>query len=271
MNKLFSIKRVVGFLFLAVTASVAFAAREGSPPPAPKPTPAPQSYNPTYQPRTAQLNSWIQGGVSECKRTAYRSLNVILACATDVPTGNPEESRLYVPQTPVAVAPTPTPREEPVVAPLPEPTPQEFNVVELKDAKKIIVTMSADALFAFDKSSLQPTGKKTLDDLVDFLKDINYTGMLVVGHTDRFGSDAYNQGLSERRAKTVKAYLVTSGLDADMIKIEGHGKKQPVTKVGDCPKGDIPTEKLKACHQSDRRVEVFIDGQRTVSKEKVQE
>jgi OOP family OmpA-OmpF porin len=71
------------------------------------------------------------------------------------------------------------------------------------------VTLDADALFDFNKAELRPAGKVALDDFFDKTKSINPEVIIAVGHTDRFGSEAYNQRLSEQRAASVKAYLVS--------------------------------------------------------------
>ena len=73
------------------------------------------------------------------------------------------------------------------------------------------ITVAADALFDFDKATLRPEGKAKLDELVSKAGAIKLEVILVVGHTDRIGSDSYNQKLSERRAAAVKAYLVVQG------------------------------------------------------------
>jgi outer membrane protein OmpA-like peptidoglycan-associated protein len=97
------------------------------------------------------------------------------------------------------------------------------------------ITVAADALFDFDKATLRPEGKKKLDEVAAKSKEIKLEVILAVGHTDRFGSDAYNQKLSERRAAAVKTYLVSKGIDANRVYTEGKGKKNPVTKPDQCP------------------------------------
>ena len=91
------------------------------------------------------------------------------------------------------------------------------------------ITVAADALFDFDKATLRPEGKAKLDELVSKAAAIKLEVILVVGHTDRIGSDAYNQKLSERRAAAVKTYLVAKGIEANRVYTEGKGEKQPVT------------------------------------------
>ncbi|MFZ1900199.1 MAG: OmpA family protein, partial [Azonexus sp.] len=103
-----------------------------------------------------------------------------------------------------------------------------------------------------------PEGKAKLDELVAKAGAIKLEVILVVGHTDRIGSDAYNQKLSERRAAAVKTYLVSKGIEANRVYTEGKGEKQPVT--GDKCKGNKATKELKACLQPDRRADIEIIG-----------
>ena len=120
------------------------------------------------------------------------------------------------------------------------------------------MTISADALFDFDKSVIKPDAKGKLDDLVGKIKGVNLEVVIAIGHTDRIGSDAYNNKLSVRRADSVKAYLVSKGVPANRIYTEGKGKKQPVK---DCPKIKN-RKKLIACLAPNRRVEVEVVGTR---------
>ncbi len=136
---------------------------------------------------------------------------------------------------------------EPVVVAPPEPTPPAPM------PKKF--TYSADALFDFDKATLKAAGKTKLDELANALRDQSYNGIHITGYTDRIGSDAYNQGLSVRRAEAVEHYLTDKGVPADHIDAEGRGKSDPVT--GDTCKG-IRGKKLINCLQPDRRVEVEV-------------
>jgi len=124
------------------------------------------------------------------------------------------------------------------------------------------LTLDADTLFDFDKSTLRPAGRDTLDSFVGKLKDISPETIMTIGHADRFGSDAYNQRLSEQRVATVKAYMVSKGVETNRIYTEGKGEKQPVTKAGDClgPK----SAKVIACLQPDRRVDIEVIGTKIV-------
>ena len=155
---------------------------------------------------------------------------------------------------PKKAEPAPAPVVAPPPAPAPAPAPAPKPVVER-------VTLSADTLFDFDKSVLRSDGKAKLDDLVDKLKAVDVQTIIDIGYTDRIGSKAYNLKLSERRAETVKAYLVSKGVAADRILAKGKGKADPVTRPGQC-KGHV-TRKLIKCLQPDRRVEIEVIGTRT--------
>jgi OOP family OmpA-OmpF porin len=147
------------------------------------------------------------------------------------------------------VAPPPPPAPAPVEAtPAPTPAPAPVPTSEK-------VSYSADAFFDFDKAVLKPAGKKSLDDLVSKLGDMNLEVIIAVGHTDSIGTDAYNQKLSIRRAEAVKAYLKGKGVEANRIYVEGKGEKQPEA-----------TNKTKAGRAKNRRVEIEVVGTRTVNK-----
>lgn len=125
--------------------------------------------------------------------------------------------------------------------------------------------LAADALFKFDRGDLDgmlPEGKSKLDELAARLNQVyaRVDRIRLVGHTDRLGSDAYNQSLSDRRAWTVKQYLADRGITAP-IQAEGAGERQPTGNTGHCP-GERATRALTQCLQPDRRVSVEIVGVR---------
>ena len=120
------------------------------------------------------------------------------------------------------------------------------------------ITVAADALFDFDKAVLRPEGKAKLDELVAKAGAIKLEVILVVGHTDRIGSAAYNQKLSERRAAAVKTYLVSKGIEANRVYTKGKGLTQPVT--GDKCKAIKARKALIECLQPDRRADIEIIG-----------
>ena len=148
-----------------------------------------------------------------------------------------------VPAAPVA-APAAAPAAPRAAAPAPAPAaPQPPAATK--------VTYAADAFFDFDKAVLKPEGKAKLDDLVGKVQGINLEVIIAVGHTDSVGSDAYNQSLSVRRAESVKAYLVSKGIEKNRVYTEGKGEKQPVA--------DNKTSEGRA---KNRRVEIEVVGTR---------
>ena len=80
--------------------------------------------------------------------------------------------------------------------------------------------------------SLRPASKKALDEMVKTLKENPYVTIELSAHTDRVGSDQYNDGLSQRRAQSVVDYLVKHGVARERLKPQGYGKRRPkvVTK-----------------------------------------
>jgi OOP family OmpA-OmpF porin len=124
------------------------------------------------------------------------------------------------------------------------------------------MVFSADSLFDFDKAVLKPAGQQDLDKFANAIRGAELDVITVTGHTDRIGSHAYNMKLSQRRAETVKAYLVSSaGLTADKIVAKGVNGAEPVTKPEDCA-GKKASKALIACLQPDRRVEAEVSGTR---------
>jgi outer membrane protein OmpA-like peptidoglycan-associated protein len=118
------------------------------------------------------------------------------------------------------------------------------------------ISLSADMLFGFDNATLTEKGKSRLSNIVEQIKAATETGAVdVVGYTDRLGSHRHNRNLSLRRAESVAAYLVMSGISASSIHVEGRGEDQPVVQCG-----RMSSAKLIACLQPNRRVELRVTG-----------
>ena len=141
----------------------------------------------------------------------------------------------------------PEPKPVPVVVPPPAPVVKYF-------------TVAGDALFDFDMygvKDMNPEGVKSLDNIASEVKKFERLDAVIVGgHTDRLGSVAYNQKLSERRANTVKEYLVSKGIAADKITAIGYGKSQQVKACADVKGGQA----LRDCLHPNRRVTVEVRG-----------
>jgi OOP family OmpA-OmpF porin len=82
--------------------------------------------------------------------------------------------------------------------------------------------------FAFNSAELTAADRQLLDQAAENLKRLNWISGVAEGHTDSVGGDAYNQKLSEARAKSVIAYLASRGIDASRIQAVGHGESKPV-------------------------------------------
>ena len=92
----------------------------------------------------------------------------------------------------------------------------------------IVVEFSEKILFGFDRSDLNASAEDNLDKLVNILKEYPDTNIEVQGHTDSKGTEAYNQGLSERRANAVATYLRNRGINSSRITTKGYGETAPV-------------------------------------------
>jgi OOP family OmpA-OmpF porin len=114
------------------------------------------------------------------------------------------------------------------------------------------VNIPAASLFAFDSDVLSEDGKKAIEDYRKTLRPElaqAYAGV-VVGHTDSTGDPKYNLDLSKRRAENVRQYLVSTGVDADKLRILGRGDKDPIASNG--------TAEGRA---QNRRVELVVIGE----------
>ncbi|WP_088278440.1 OmpA family protein [Ideonella sp. A 288] len=166
---------------------------------------------------------------------------------------------------PIAQAPmpAPAPAPAPVVVMSPPPVAAPMVVAPAPQApQRRRVSYSAESLFGFDRAQMQPNGMSALDGFARELDGTQFETINVEGHTDRLGSDSYNQSLSQQRAESVKSYLVTNGkVDPGKISAVGKSESDPVTKAGDC-KGERASASLIACLQPDRRVEIEVVGTR---------
>ena len=111
----------------------------------------------------------------------------------------------------------------------------------------------------FNSFIIRPEGASSLDKFASDLRGTKFDHVKVIGYTDRIGSDKYNLYLSQRRADSVKAYLVDKGgVDAGKIETEGRGEADPVTKPDACAAKRSPA--TIACLQPDRRVEIEVSA-----------
>ena len=105
--------------------------------------------------------------------------------------------------------------------------------------------------YDFDKATLRPESKEALDEMAQMLRDNPNVTIEMGAHTDRKGSDEYNDKLSERRAKSVIDYLIAAGIAADRLSPKGYGEKVPKTvtkrinrEYPQFPEGTVLTEEF---------------------------
>ena len=140
----------------------------------------------------------------------------------------------------------PAPAPAPVVAAAPEPMPEPAPEPALET-----VRVELDVKFDFDKDRVKEESYADIKNLADFMNQYPQTTTTVEGHTDSVGSDAYNQGLSERRANAVRNVLVNQyGVDGSRVNAVGYGETRPVA--------DNATDAGRAIN---RRVEAEVEAQ----------
>jgi outer membrane protein OmpA-like peptidoglycan-associated protein len=111
----------------------------------------------------------------------------------------------------------------------------------------IQVTFESGLLYDFDSDAVKPTAQANLRELARSLAKYPNSELLIVGHTDSKGDDAYNMRLSERRASAAMSFLAQQGVERSRIRISGRGEEEPVAS-NDSESGA----------QQNRRVEVAI-------------
>ncbi|WP_111411766.1 OmpA family protein [Billgrantia lactosivorans] len=116
---------------------------------------------------------------------------------------------------------SPEPEAEP--EPMPEPEPEPAPVTEFET-----VTLDSEVTFAFDSAEIRPGAHQTLDEVATTLRDNPDLRVRIEGHTDSVGSAEYNQDLSQRRADSVRDFLVSRGIEENRMTTRGFGEEQPV-------------------------------------------
>ncbi|HYL89461.1 MAG TPA: OmpA family protein [Burkholderiales bacterium] len=176
---------------------------------------------------------------------------VLAACAT-------QEAQKPAANAPAAAPATPAPAPAPVPRATQDIQIGQGTAAKPEPKKPAVINLSSTQLFEFDKATLTSAAKNILDtEVAPKLREFAHLRYINVnGHADRLGSAQYNQRLSERRANSVRAYLVSKGADAGVIETFGFGKTQPVKS---CP--DQKNRKaLIECLAPNRRVVVEIQG-----------
>ena len=116
-----------------------------------------------------------------------------------------------------------------------------------RQGDELVLTMPSGITFAFDRYDIQPQFRPTLDQIAQTLNAYPQTMIDIYGHTDSTGTDAYNQTLSENRARSVASYLQAQGVQAVRMATQGFGESQP-----------IADNNTAAGQAANRRVEIRI-------------
>ena len=190
-----------------------------------------------------QRNGIVKDPFNLCWRTGYWT-PALAHCECDadlIP-----RDVCFPPAPKPAAAPPPPPPPPPVAAPAPK-----------------TLAVSSTGLFAFDKYVLTPEAKAALDkEVIARLSEFSSIKLIhVEGHTDRIGTQEYNQKLSERRADAVKAYLVSKGVDTSKIETIGMGKTCRSSRVPiPARKADQELQAADQCLAPNRRAVVTVSG-----------
>ncbi len=124
---------------------------------------------------------------------------------------------------------------------------QQVSDLQTEDTERGLVLTLGSVLFETNKATLHTGSQRTVEKVAEFLNQYPERKILIEGFTDSRGSDDYNQQLSEDRAQAVRELLVTSGVDAQRVQVEGYGEEYPVASNDN-----------SAGRQQNRRVEIVI-------------
>lgn len=181
----------------------------------------------------------IHSGFGGCVRTGYWTP------ALAIPECDPQFLKKVANVQPTAPVPK-------LPAPMVQAAPAPSKPIFVKS------TLSAEDLFDFDRFQLMPGAATQLDQIAERIKrSPELDSIQISGYADRIGSAGYNLELSRLRAKAVKAYLVSRGIDAERIRSVGKGAAEPIAACTEVPgPADKSNQRLVACLQPNRRVEV---------------
>ena len=126
---------------------------------------------------------------------------------------------------------------------------RQIDALQAKPTDRGLIVTLGDVLFDTGKASLKAGATSNLNKLVAFLNEYSDRTVLIEGYTDSVGSEDYNQGLSERRADSVKSYLAGQGIGSIRLSAAGKGESDPVA-----------SNDSAAGRQQNRRVEVVISN-----------
>jgi outer membrane protein OmpA-like peptidoglycan-associated protein len=126
------------------------------------------------------------------------------------------------------------------------------TTVERLEDNVLLVRFDSAALFDTDSAALRSSGVSMLDEVAGVLNEYNKTAVVIQGHTDSTGSEAYNQQLSERRAVAARNHLISQGIDSPRLEAVGFGEVHPAA-----------SNDTEAGRQLNRRVEILLKARAT--------
>jgi outer membrane protein OmpA-like peptidoglycan-associated protein len=127
---------------------------------------------------------------------------------------------------------------------------QQVSDLQTQETERGVVLTLGSVLFETEKATLQTGAQRTVQKVAEFLNQYPERKILIEGFTDSRGNDDYNQKLSEERAQAVRELLVTSGVDAQRVEVQGYGEQYP-----------LASNDNSAGRQQNRRVEIVISKQ----------
>jgi OOP family OmpA-OmpF porin len=127
---------------------------------------------------------------------------------------------------------------------------ERLQDLQTRQTERGLVITLGDILFQVDRADLQPGGIQQLSRLADYLRENPDRSILIEGHTDSTGQDAYNLRLSENRAYAVEDFLISQGVDPRRIASRGYGEQYPLA----------PNDTASG-RQQNRRVEIVVPDQ----------
>ncbi len=119
--------------------------------------------------------------------------------------------------------------------------------VERVSDDTLLVHFDSDVLFSVDSATLTSTSRGAVEEVAGVLTEYPKTAVVIQGHTDSTGSEAHNQDLSERRAESVRSYLVGRGVNQERMAAVGHGEGAP-----------LADNATAAGRQQNRRVDILL-------------
>lgn len=218
----------------------------------------------------------VRNTPGECWRAGYWTPELAIAECDPALVKKPEPVKVVAAPVPKPVEPpkvveppkpAPTPVAQPALPPMVAPAPAAIAVAPPAPAPKPVkapprrIALESSASFTVGKAELSAVGREGIDrDVINRLSEFaTVEGIAIVGHTDPLGSEARNRKLSKDRAEAVKAYMVSKGVNANLIKTDGVGSSQPAPSIKCDPK--LARAKLAECLAPHRRIEVDVAGE----------